>query len=117
MPNISQVALAGVRPYEISIEVSEENLRRYNLSIEKVSRAVRESSLDIPAGSVKTSGGEILVRTKGQKYYGPEFDKIIVFTRNDGTKVMLSDVATVKDDFADVEMLTCLRNSMVKMLP
>ncbi|MHC4727607.1 MAG: efflux RND transporter permease subunit, partial [Planctomycetota bacterium] len=104
MPNISQVALAGVRPYEISIEVSEENLRRYNLSIEKVSRAVRESSLDIPAGSVKTSGGEILVRTKGQKYYGPEFDKIIVFTRNDGTKVMLSDVATVKDDFADVDL-------------
>ncbi|MHC4727413.1 MAG: efflux RND transporter permease subunit, partial [Planctomycetota bacterium] len=79
-------------------------LRRYNLSIEKVSRAVRESSLDIPAGSVKTSGGEILVRTKGQKYYGPEFDKIIVFTRNDGTKVMLSDVATVKDDFADVDL-------------
>lgn len=103
-PNISQVAIAGVRPYEISIEVSEENLRRYNLSIEKVSNAVRNSSLDIPAGSVKTSGGEILVRTKGQKYYGPEFDKIIVFTRNDGTKVRLSDVATVRDDFADVDL-------------
>ncbi|MHC4534773.1 MAG: efflux RND transporter permease subunit [Planctomycetota bacterium] len=103
-PNISQVSIAGVRPYEISIEVSEENLRRYNLSIEKVSRAVRESSLDIPAGSVKTSGGEILVRTKGQKYYGPEFDTIIVFTRNDGTKIRLSDVATVKDDFADVDL-------------
>jgi multidrug efflux pump subunit AcrB len=103
-PNISQVAIAGVRPYEISIEVSEENLRRYNLSIEKVSRAVRESSLDIPAGSVKTSGGEILVRTKGQKYYGPEFEKIIVFTRNDGTKIRLSDIATVKDDFEDVDL-------------
>ncbi|MHC4240830.1 MAG: efflux RND transporter permease subunit [Planctomycetota bacterium] len=104
MPNISQVSIAGVRPYEISIEVSEESLRKYNLSIEKVSRAVRESSLDIPAGSVKTSGGEILVRTKGQKYYGPEFDKIIVFTRNDGTKIKLSDVATVKDDFQDVDL-------------
>ena len=103
-PNISQVVIAGVRPYEISIEVSEENLRRYNLSIDKVSRAVRESSLDIPAGSVKTSGGEILVRTKGQKYYGPEFEKIIVFTRNDGTKVRLSDVAKVKDDFEDVDL-------------
>ena len=65
--NISQVGIAGVRPYEISIEVSEENLRRYNLSFDEVSRAVRNSSLDTPAGSVKTSGGEILVRTKGQK--------------------------------------------------
>jgi len=104
MENISQVSLSGVRPYEISIEVSEETLRRYNLSLDDVSRAVRNSSMDIPAGSVKTSGGEILVRTKGQKYYGPEFEKIIVLTRNDGTQIRLSDIARVKDDFEDVDL-------------
>ncbi|MHC4693268.1 MAG: efflux RND transporter permease subunit [Planctomycetota bacterium] len=104
MENISQVSIAGVRPYEISIEVSEENLRRYNLSFDQVSRAVSNSSLDIPAGSVKTTGGEILVRTKGQRYYGREFENIIVLTRNDGTKVRLSDIAEVKDDFEDVDL-------------
>jgi multidrug efflux pump subunit AcrB len=104
MENISQVSMSGVRPYEISIEVSEKNLRRYNLSLDEISRAVRNSSLDIPAGSVKTSGGEILVRTKGQKYFGPEFEKIIVLTRNDGTKVTLGDIAQVKDDFEDVDL-------------
>ncbi|HUV63456.1 MAG TPA: efflux RND transporter permease subunit [Sedimentisphaerales bacterium] len=103
-PNISQVAIAGVRPYEISIEVSEESLRRYSLSFDQVTRAVRNSSLDTPAGSVKTSGGEILLRTKGQKYYGPEFENIIVVTRNDGTEVRLSDIATVRDDFEDVDL-------------
>ena len=104
--NISQVDIAGVRPYEISIEVPEENLRRYNLSFDQVTRAVRNSSLDTPAGSVKTSGGEILVRTKGQKYYGPEFEKIVVLTRNDGTIVRLGDIATVKDDFEDVDLFS-----------
>ncbi|MBN2183034.1 MAG: efflux RND transporter permease subunit [Sedimentisphaerales bacterium] len=104
MPNISQVGIAGVRPYEISIEVSEENLQRYNLTFDQVTRAVRNSSLDTPAGSVKTSGGEILVRTKGQKYYGSEFEEIVVLTRNDGTAVRLSDIATVKDDFEDVDL-------------
>ncbi len=104
MDNISQVSISGVRAYEISIEVSEETLRRYNLSFEKVTRAVRDSSLDIPAGSVKTTGGEILVRTKGQKYYGPEFEKIIVLTRNDGTQVRLGNIAEVKDDFEDVDL-------------
>ena len=103
-PNISQVGIAGVRPYEISIEVPEESLRRYNLSFDQVTRAIRNSSLDTPAGSVKTSGGEILVRTKGQKYYGPEFERIVVLTRNDGTIVRLSDIATIKDDFADVDL-------------
>ncbi|MBL7187893.1 MAG: efflux RND transporter permease subunit [Phycisphaerae bacterium] len=102
--NISQVNIAGVRPYEISVEVPEENLRRYNLSFDQVTRAIRNSSLDTPAGSVKTTGGEILVRTKGQKYYGPEFEKIVVLTGNDGTIVRLGDIATIKDDFEDVDL-------------
>jgi multidrug efflux pump subunit AcrB len=102
--NITLATISGVRPYEISIEVSEENLRRYNLSFEKVTQAVRNSSLDIPAGSVKTSGGEILVRTKGQRYYGLEFEKIIVVTRNDGTRIRLSDIATVRDEFEDMDL-------------
>ncbi|MHC4913393.1 MAG: efflux RND transporter permease subunit, partial [Planctomycetota bacterium] len=104
LQNISQVDVAGVRPYEISIEVSEKTLRRYGLSFDEVSRAVRQSSLDVPAGSVKTEGGEILVRTRGQKYYGPEFEKIIVLTRNDGTMIRLADIADVKDDFEDVDL-------------
>jgi multidrug efflux pump subunit AcrB len=104
--NISQVDISGLRPYEISIEVSEENLRRYGLSFEKLANIVSQSSLDIPAGSVKTSGGEILLRTKGQKYYGDEFEKIIVLTKNDGTQVSLADIATVKDDFEDVDLYT-----------
>ena len=104
MENISQVLLSGVRPYEISIEVSEENLRKYRLSFDEVANAVRDSSLDIPGGSVKTSGGEIMVRTKGQKYIGQEFEKIIVFTRNDGTEIRLGDISRVIDGFEDTDI-------------
>jgi len=104
MDNISQVEVAGVRPYEISVEVSETTLRRYGLTFDQVAAAVRNSSLDVPAGSVKTSGGEILVRTEGQKYYGPEFEKIIVLSRNDGTTVRLGDIASVRDDFEDSDL-------------
>jgi len=104
MDNISQVKLVGVRPYEISIEVSEQTLRRYNLTFDQVAQAVRASSLDIPAGSVKTAGGEVLVRTKGQKYRGPEFEQIVVLTRPDGTKLRLGDIATVRDEFEDMDL-------------
>jgi multidrug efflux pump subunit AcrB len=104
MPNISQVDVTGARRYEISIEVSEENLRRYGLSFGDVTKAVRNASLDLPGGSVKTAGGEILIRTKGQRYRGEEFEKIVVVTRADGTKVYLSDIATVVDGFEDSDM-------------
>ena len=100
---ISQVQLANARPYEISIEVSEEALRRHGLSFDEVAAAVRRSSLDLSGGSLKTSGGEILLRTVGQAYHGPEFDEIVVMTRPDGTRVHLREVATVVDGFEDTD--------------
>jgi multidrug efflux pump subunit AcrB len=103
---ISQVETAGVRNYEISIEVSEEALRRYGLSFDQVANAVGASSLDLPGGAVKTRGGEILLRTKGQLYRGREFEDIVVVTRSDGTRVTLSDVATVIDGFEDTDTTT-----------
>ncbi len=104
MDNISQATLAGVRNYEISIEVSEENLRRYGLSFDQVANAVKRSSLDMPGGSVKTRGGEILFRAKGQMYYGGEFEKIVVLTRADGTRILLGDIAKVIDGFEDSDI-------------
>ena len=116
--NISLVDVMGVRPYEISIEISEETLRRYSLSFDEVSRAIRESSLDVPAGMVKTSGGEILVRTEGQKYVGAEFARIVVLTGNDGTQIRLGDIAQVKDAFEDVDLTSRFdgkRAAMIKV--
>jgi multidrug efflux pump subunit AcrB len=103
---ISQAEVAGVRRYEISIEVSEDALRQYGLSFQQVADAVRRSSLDLPGGAVKTEGGEILFRTKGQRYRGREFEDIVVVTRRDGTQLRLEDVATVIDGFEDTDTAT-----------
>ena len=71
------------------------------MTFEDVVTAVRNSSLDLPAGSIKTEGGEILLRTKGKAYYGPDFEKIVLLTRADGTRLYLKDVAKVVDGFQD----------------
>ncbi|MEX2300333.1 MAG: efflux RND transporter permease subunit [Bryobacterales bacterium] len=103
LPEITQVELKNARPYEISIEVSEEALRRHGLTFDAVAQAVRSSSLDLPGGSVKTASGEILLRTKGQAYRGPEFERLTLMTRPDGSKLQLSDVARVVDGFEDTD--------------
>ncbi len=100
---ISLASLIGVRDYEISIEVSEENLRRFNLSFDQVAAAVKSGSLDLPGGKIKTKGGEFLVRAKGKLYNGDEFGRIPVLTREDGTIIRLSDVAMVNDGFVDTQ--------------
>ena len=108
-PEISQVTLSSVRPYEISIEVSEAALRRYGLTFSEVVSAVRNSSLDLPGGSVKTSAGEILLWSKGQAFVGSEFDQIALRSRADGTRLLLGDVARVPS--TDSPKRTCTPGS------
>jgi len=103
IPGITQVELVAARPYEVSIEVSEEALRRHNITFDIVADAVRRSSLDLPGGSIRTSGGEILLRTKGQAYRGSEFEALVLMTRPDGTRLLLGDVARVVDGFAETD--------------
>jgi multidrug efflux pump subunit AcrB len=105
LPGITQVALLNTRPYEVSIEVSEEALRRNGLRFDDVVRAVRTGSLDLPGGTIKTEGGEVLLRTKGQAYWGEEFERIVLVTRADGTRLYLGDVARVVDGFEDTDQL------------
>ncbi|MEM7078374.1 MAG: efflux RND transporter permease subunit [Pseudomonadota bacterium] len=102
---ISQVAVDYIRPYEISIEVSELELRRYGITLEQVSRAIRNSSLDMPGGTIKTRNGEILIRTTGQAYWGEEFEDVVVVTRKDGTRVTLRDIAGIRDTFEEGDLM------------
>ncbi len=106
LPGITLAELAGLRKGEIHIEVSEESLRRYGLTLGKVAEAVRRASLDLPAGSVKTAGGEILVRTKGRRYYAGDYRDIAVISRTDGSKVTLGQIAQLRDGFEDVDLFT-----------
>ncbi|MFT5563109.1 MAG: multidrug efflux pump subunit AcrB [Litorivivens sp.] len=101
LDGISQVAVNYSRPYEISIEVSENTLRQYNLTLSSVASAIRSASLDLPGGSIKTAGGEILLRSKGQAYRGEEFRDIVVLTRPDGSNITLDEIATIKDGFEE----------------
>ena len=103
LPGITQAELKNARPYEISIELSEDSLRRHGLTFDYVSRAVQRASLDLPGGSLKTEGGEILLRTKGQAYRGQEFESLALRTRPDGTKLRVGDVARVRDAFEEVD--------------
>ena len=103
LPEITQVDIVSAPPYEISIEVSEEALRRHGMTFDQVANAVRRSSLDLPGGSVRTDSGEILLRTIGQAYRGAEYENLVLWTRGDGSRLQLGDVATVVDGFAETE--------------
>ena len=101
LPGITHVDLANVRLYEISVEVSQESLLRNDLTLDDVAAALRKRSLDLPGGAIKTGRSEVLLRTRGQAYYGHELEKLVVTTRADGTRVLIEDIARVVDGLED----------------
>ena len=101
LSEVNRARILGDRSYEISIEVTEDTLRKYGLTMSDVSNAINRSSLDIPGGVIKTDGGDILLRTKGQAYTGNDFGNIVLRTFSDGTRLILSDVANIRDDFVE----------------
>ena len=106
LPSISQVVLRGTRDREISIELSEEELRRHGLSITEVSNVVRRASLNLTFGELRTEAGGVVLHTVAKRRVGEEFEDIPLITRLDGTIVTLGEVATIHDGFVDQNVIT-----------
>ena len=104
LPSLSMVSIFGAPQREISIAVSEEGLRRNNLTITELARAVRESSLNASSGELRTEAGGLVLRTYQKRMTGEDFLDIVLNANIDGTIVRLRDVATVTDGFADMEV-------------
>ncbi len=100
-PMITQVTLKGVRDYEIQVNISMEQLRRYNLTIGEVAARIRQVSIELPGGSLKTDGGEILVRVKERRDLAAEYSDIPIITHSDGSRVRLGDIADIRDGFSE----------------
>ena len=101
LPEVSIVEMMGLRAYEIAIEIEERTLDRYGLSFDQVVEAIRRSSLDLPAGTLKTEGGAIMLRTRGQAYDVNDFANITIVTAHDGSRVTLGEIARIRDGFEE----------------
>ncbi len=108
LPAISVVQLFGTRREEVSIQVSENALRRYGLSFADVADAIRGSSLNQSAGSVRTDVGTYQLKVRNQADTRADFSDIIVRQNERGGTIRVGDVATVIDGFEDNEILATL---------
>ena len=102
LPAVSAANLLGAKDYQIDIEISEETLRKYGLSLQKVADIVRRENLELPGGTIRSERGEILLRGKNKRYVGAEIAKLPLVTLPDGLVLTVGDLGTVRDEFADV---------------
>lgn len=102
LDNVALIDLSAP-DYEIGIEVAPEMLRKYGLTLADISRAIQHYSANYSAGEVRTNAGLISVRIENQYYKGDEFRQIPVKVGANGAKVLLQDVAKIKDGFTENE--------------
>jgi len=102
-PDVTQVELDGIRDVEIHVDVPEENLRAYNLTLSDIATIIRNSALDRAGGSIETKAGEILLRVQERRDVAREFANIPIIAGKSGTVVRLGDIATVTQGFADTD--------------
>ena len=103
LPEITQVELRGIRQPELSIEVPQKTLRSFGLTLGEIAETVKKRAIDIPAGGIKTPGGEVLLRTTERRDVASEFADLAILSQEDGTEVSLGSIAQINDGYAETD--------------
>ena len=104
-PGISRVDNRSERKREISIEIPQAQLRALDLTLRDVAQAVRDAARDVPGGQIETRDGEVLLRMEGRRETALAFTDIPLKTADDGSTVLLSDVARVQEVLEDARRI------------
>jgi multidrug efflux pump subunit AcrB len=104
LSHVSDVEIGGTREEEVTIEVSEEALQRYQLSFAELATAIRASSINLSSGELRTATGNIQLRAENLADSQTDFEDIIVRELPSGAQLRLGDLARVIDGFEDFEV-------------
>ena len=100
---------------EVTIEISEEALRRYGLTFQQVATAISGTSVNLSAGSVKTSSGNLQLKARNLANTKAEFENIVIRQAQDGGKIYLKDIALVVDQFEDFDFIASFNGETTTM--
>ena len=106
LEGISEIELTGTRDDEISVDIQPDKLLEFNVTFAEVAGAIRNSNLDVSGGQLKGNRASVAVRTVGEKTRGEDLKDLVVRSQPDGRKIVVSDVATVRDSFVETDLET-----------
>ncbi len=101
-PAISMVEIGGALDYITHVEIPADRLREFGLTLGEVARLIEQSSRDVPAGSIDTSSGQILLRVEERKQWAGQLGEIVIRSASSGAPVTLADIAEIRDGFEEV---------------
>ena len=101
LDGVSQIELFGIRDDEIHIEISEERLRTYGLTLKDVAASITRNNLNLAGGAIRTDGRDVRIRTLGRRTTGKALASVAVMAGTNGSTVPLGRLADIRDGFTD----------------
>ena len=116
IPGVSQADIEGIRPYQISIEISPELLRAHQLSLQDIASAIDQQAIDLSAGQLRSAQGDILLRSQNQAYDYEDYANIVLKRFADGSVISLGQIATITDGFDENPIITQFNGHKAAMI-
>lgn len=99
--SISQAEVVGVPRYQIDVEISEDTLRQYDLTLGEVASIVQQENVEVPGGTIRSSSQDILLRGSNQQSTGESIAQIPLVRDPGGVVLTIGDLGQVHDAFTD----------------
>jgi hydrophobic/amphiphilic exporter-1 (mainly G- bacteria), HAE1 family len=116
LKTVSQSTILGERPYQIDVEISEDALRKYGLTLQKVAERIRRENVEIPGGKIQASGQSMLIRGRNKRVTGSEIAQLPLVAREDGTVLTVGDLGVVNDGFEDTKSYQRLNGKLAQVV-
>ncbi|MDD8047632.1 MAG: efflux RND transporter permease subunit, partial [Verrucomicrobiota bacterium] len=100
VPGVLNVDVLGALEREIRIEVDQDRLAAYGLTIPEILGLVPSENVNVSAGGLETEGTRFNIRLPAEFTEPEEVETLQVADRN-GQPIYLTDIATVRDTFKD----------------
>jgi multidrug efflux pump subunit AcrB len=98
LPGVSNTEfLSKVSNPKINIEISEKNLKKYNLTFAEVKKAIEENNVSAVAGKFNTKTEDFTISAFGRKYRAKDYRNIPIISKENGTVVKLGWIADIHD--------------------
>lgn len=101
---IGNISLSGAPDRHVYVEIDQQKIDAYGISLESVGNAIASNNLNLSSGTVKMNKEQYEVQVRSEYVESQEIEDIVVYTSPEGRKVFVRDIAVVRDTIKDVSI-------------
>ncbi len=100
---IPLIEIEGFSQRQLRVEVDQQSLRQYGLSIQALSQIIAKQNLDLPLGSIETSDKDVQLRYNNEFSNITDLADLVILAGSHGNEVTLGQIARLTDTFEHAE--------------